>query len=83
MGENRVNCIYIDEEGKWWLAESEDALGEKEILLIEEKTEELKEGFDEKYFKFITSIAPHIIYPLEGMVCGTDARGRKVIYPTK
>lgn len=83
MGENRVKCFFVESAGKWWIAETEDILGDKDILLIEEKTEEITKNLDKKYVEFIESIAPHIIYLLNDMTCGTDAKGRKVIYPTK
>ena len=82
MGEKQGNCIYIDADGKWWIAEVENVFGEGEIILIQEKTEELKEAFAEDFVDFINGIAPHILYIEEGKenFSGTDAKNRKVIH---
>ena len=81
MGEKQGNCIYIDKEGKWWLAETEDIF-QGEIRLIEEQTEEINEAFTESFVKFVNGIAPHILFIEEGKenFSGTDAKDRKVVY---
>lgn len=76
---DKGNCIYIDVKGKWWIANTEDAFGDHDIVLIEEKTDELKKIFKEDFIKFAEAAAPHILYIGEDSICGTSAKNRKTI----
>ena len=82
MGEKQGNCIYIDTEGMWWLAETDQVMGESDIIIIEDKTEIAKEVFTEEFVKFVNSITPHLLFKEEGDESwkGTDAKERKVVF---
>lgn len=84
MGENRGNCIYIDTESKWWRAETDQIIGDSDIVVIGDETETAKETFTEDFVKFVNSIAPHLLFKEEGKECwsGTGAKNRNVIFPT-
>ena len=81
MGE--ANCIYIDAERKWWTAEIKDdlVLGEENIILIEEKTEEFTNSFIDEFVEFVNSIAPHILFVDEdNKWYGTSPKERNIVY---
>lgn len=84
MGEKQGNCIYIDTEGKWWLAETDQVMGNSDIVIIEDKTEEAKEVFAENFVEFANAIAPHLLFREEGKEnwSGTDAKDRNIVFPS-
>lgn len=77
---DKANCIFVDVNGKWWIANTEDVSGDNDIILIEEKTDELKKVFKKYFVKFYEAAAPQILYVCDNRFCGTHAKNRKIIH---
>lgn len=74
------NCIYIDAEGRWWIAKAE-ILGKGEIILIKEWTDKARKNFSEYFLNVIDSQKPHILFFDENDdLTGISAKERKVVH---
>ena len=60
------NCIYIDTEGKWWVAKTDVLFGNGKITLIEEKTDKLKEIVPKEIVQNLDMTSPYILYLSNG-----------------
>ena len=83
MGDEKGNCIFVDKGGNWWLAETENVLGESDIIIIREMTEDWKELFVKGFYEFMNEFAPCLLFLEEGteQISSTSAKNRKVMYP--
>ena len=71
------NCIYIDTEGKWWIAKTDALLSGGKITLIEEKTDKLKEIVPKEIIKNLDMTSPHILYVSSAQWHVIDATNRE------
>lgn len=71
------NCIYIDTEGKWWIAKTESPLSTEKIILIEEKTEKLKKLVSKDIIEKLNIATPYILYVSNAKWYFVDATNRE------
>ena len=71
------NCIYIDTEGKWWIAKTESPLYAEKIILIEERTDKLKELIPKEIIQKLDIATPYILYVSNAKWYFVDATNRE------
>lgn len=72
------NCIYIDTDGKWWIATTESILSGEKIILIEERTELLKKLVPKESVQNLDNTSPHVLYLSNAQWDVVDVSNREI-----